>query len=218
MSLFAFPQIFKAQKINPGSVELNFYITGTLLATAKDTKRNGELIETYGPQTGSVIGTVSYYEGVMLLTGNYVLNSQVDDGYLCPVTGTYATTPGPGKVNLETDWQDKPRWAHFGAYESFINSSDSVLSQSYAPVSSSYEMKFEGTNTIPTLTMFAHADKNEFNWSNNLSYLDRDIATSETSSYQDIVVAQTGAVLYQEREYVPVKNTISSSFANYSAT
>ena len=218
MSLFAFPQIFKAQKINPGSVELNFYITGTLLATAKDTKRNGELIETYGPQTGSVIGTISYYEGVMLVTGNYVLNSQVNDGYLCPITGTDATTPGPGKVNLETDWQDNPRWAHFGAYESFINSSDSVLSQSYAPVSSSYEMKFEGTNTIPTLTMFAHADKNEFNWSNNLSYLDRDIATSETSSYQDIVVAQTGAVLYQEREYLPVKNTISSSFDNYSAS
>ena len=142
---------------DPGSIELNFYITGTLLATAKDTKRNGELIETYGPQTGSVIGTISYYEGVMLVTGNYVLNSQVNDGYLCPITGTDATTPGPGKVNLETDWQDNPRWAHFGAYESFINSSDSVLSQSYAPVSSSYEMKFEGTNTIPTLTMFAHA-------------------------------------------------------------
>ena len=69
---------------------------------------------------------------------------------------------------------------------------------------------------MPTLTMFAHADKNEFNWSNNLTYLDRDFATG--SSYQDIVVAQTGAILYEEKEYLPVKNTISSSFDNYSAS
>lgn len=66
--------------------------------------------------------------------------------------------------------------------------------------------------------MFCHADKNEMNWSNNLSYLDRDVATSETSNYQDIVVAQTGSVLYEEKEYLPVKNTISSSFDNYSAS
>ena len=96
MSLFVFPELFKAQKINLGSVELNFYITGTLLATAKDTKRNGELIETYGPSVNSVIGVVSYAEGIMVVTGNYVLNSDVEDGYLCPVTGTSATYNGPG--------------------------------------------------------------------------------------------------------------------------
>jgi len=218
MTLFIFPEIFKAQKVNPGSIEINFYITGTLLATAKDTKRNGELIETHGPRTGSVIGTISYAEGMMLLTGNYNLNSTVQDGYLCPVTGTSTTEKGPGKVELQSGWRDNPKWAHFGAYQSFIRSSDSNLSRSYAPASSSYELKFQGTNTVPTLTMFAHADKNEFNWSNNLSYLDRDIATSETSNYQDIVVAQTGSVLYEEKEYIPVKNTISSSFDNYSAS
>ena len=50
MTLFTFPEIFKGQQIKPGSVELNFYVTGTLLATAKDTNRNGEIIESYGPQ------------------------------------------------------------------------------------------------------------------------------------------------------------------------
>ena len=218
MSLFVFPEVFKAQRINPGSVELNFYITGTLVATAKDTKRNGELIETFGPSSSAdtVIGTICYNEGVMLITGNYNLNDDVEDGYLCPTTGTSTTEAGPGKVALQSAWRDNPKWAHFGAYQAFIRSSDSVLSQSYATVSSSYELKFEGTNTMPTLTMFAHADKNEFNWSNNLTYLDREFATG--SSYQDIVVAQTGAFLYQEREYLPVKNTISSSFDNYSAS
>ncbi|MEY2924945.1 MAG: hypothetical protein RLZZ337_1493 [Bacteroidota bacterium] len=216
MSLFVFPEIFKAQKINPGSVELNYYITGTLLASAKDTNRNGEIIETYGPRVGSTIGTVSYAEGVMIITGNYDLNSTVEDGYLCPVTGTTTTNAGPGKVTLQSAWKDNPKWAHFGAYKSFIQSSDSELSRSYAPFSSSYELKFEGTNVVPTLTMFCHADKNEMNWSNNLSYLDRSIATGST--YQEIVVAQTGSVLYKEKEYIPVKNTISSSFDNYSAS
>ena len=83
-------------------------------------------------------------------------------------------------------------------------------------MSSSYELKFEGTNVVPTLTMFAHADKNEFNWSNNLTYLDREFATG--SSYQKIIIAQTGSSLYKEKEEVIVKNTISSSFANYSAS
>jgi len=218
MSMFVFPEIFKGQRINPGSVELNFYITGTLVATAKDSNRNGELIETVGPSSsvGTVIGTVSYSEGIMMITGNYNLDDNVTDGYLCPVTGTTTTVNGPGKVVLQTAWRDKPKWAHFGTFQSFIRSSDSILSQSYGPVSSSYEIKFEGTNTIPTVTMFAHANKNEFNWSNNLSYLDRGHASGST--YQDIVVAQTGAFLYEEREYLPVKNTVSSSFANYSSS
>jgi len=216
MSLFVTPQIFKYQKINPGSVELNFYVTGTLVATAKDRKRNGELIETYGPRVSGTIGVVSYKDGIMMITGNYVLDSEVEDGYLCPITGTTTTDAGPGKVVLQNVWRDNPKWAHFGAYESFIRSSDTILSQSYGPVSSSYELKFEGTNTIPTLTMFCHADKNEMNWSNNLTYLDRSIATGST--YQEIVVAQTGSSFYKEKEYVPVKNTISSSFDNYSAS
>jgi len=126
------------------------------------------------------------------------LDDNVEDGYLCPITGTDTTEAGPGKVVLQGAWRDNPKWAHFGAYESFIQRSDSILSQSYGPVSSSYEMRFEGTNTIPTMTMFAHADKNELNWSNNLSYLNREYATGST--YQSMVVAQTGAFLYEENE------------------
>ena len=33
-----------------------------------------------------------------------------------------------------------------------------------------------------------------------------------------MVVAATGSAAYLEKEYLPVKNTISSSFANYSAS
>ena len=215
-TLWSFPEIFKGQRIKPGSVELNFYITGTLMGTAKDINRNGELIETLGPSSSAVVGTVSYSEGVMIITGNYNLNDHVDDGYLCPITGTDATTAGPTAVTLQTAWQDKPKWVHFGAYQSFIRKGDTLVSQSYAPVSSSYELKFKGTNTVPTLTMFCHADKNEFNWTNNLTYIDRTAATG--SSYQQMVVATTGSKVYREKDEMPVKNTISSSFANYSSS
>ena len=90
------------------------------------------------------------------------------------------------------------------------------MSSSFGPVSSSYELKFKGTNVIPTLTMLCHAEKNEMNWSNNLSYLDRGYASG--SNYQKIVSAQTASSYYREGRAVPVKNTISSSFANYSAS
>ena len=218
MTLFCFPEIFKGKRIKPGSVELNFYVTGTLVATAKDTKRNGELVETVGPSSSAatVIGTVSYSEGVMLITGNYNLDDSVEDGYLCPVTGTTTTAAGPNRVVLQSAWRDNPKWVHFGAFQSFITSSTDLTSGAYGPASSSYELKFEGTNVIPTLTMFAHADKNEFNWSNNLTYLDREFATGST--YQKMIIAQTGSSLYKEKEEMVVKNTISSSFANYSSS
>ena len=188
------------------------------MATAKDTARNGELIETFGTRISGTIGTVSYKQGVMIITGNYELDPDpnMKDGYLSPVTGTTTTAAGPGKVTLVAGWRDRPRWAHFGAYQSFITSSTDQISGAYGPVSSSYELKFKGTNAVPTITMFAHADKNEFNWSNNLTYMDRDTASGST--YQKIVVAQTGSSYYSEVEELPVKNTISSSFANYSAS
>ena len=69
---------------------------------------------------------------------------------------------------------------------------------------------------MPTLTMMCHADKNEMNWSNNLTYLDRTVATG--SNYQRILGGQTGSAVYREGKYIPIKNTVSSSFANYSAS
>tara|TARA_R110001583_G_scaffold6811_10_gene34338 strand:- start:10467 stop:11822 length:1356 start_codon:yes stop_codon:yes gene_type:complete len=215
-TFFTFPEIFKGQEIKPGSVELNFYITGTLLATAKDSNRNGEIIETSGPRESTVVGTVCYREGVMVITGNYVLEASTTDGYLTPITGTATTEAGPGSVVLQSAWKDNPKWAHFGKYQSFITSSSDPLSGSYAVASSSYELKFKGTNVVPTLTMMCHADKNEMNWSNNLTYLDRTVATG--SNYQRILGGQTGSAVYREGKYIPIKNTVSSSFANYSAS
>jgi hypothetical protein len=58
--------------------------------------------------------------------------------------------------------------------------------------------------------MFAHANKNDLNWSNNPSYL-------ETGSF-DNYLAVTGSTLYIENSALSIKNTISSSFLNYTAS
>ena len=50
------PSIFYGSEIKKGTLELNYYVTGTLIATAKDENQNGKLICTFG--TGSVSGSV----------------------------------------------------------------------------------------------------------------------------------------------------------------
>ena len=75
------PSIFYGSEIKKGSIELNYYITGTLIATAKDDRQNGQLYGTYGTTSGSVIGHVLYREGILFFpssstaTGHTALDS-----------------------------------------------------------------------------------------------------------------------------------------------
>jgi hypothetical protein len=69
-------------------------------------------------------------------------------------------------------------------------------------------MVFEGVNKIPTLTLFAHADKGEMNNSNNPTFIQKGQAiTPYTSSY-----------LYKQNDNLQIKNIASSSYTNYSAS
>ena len=60
IKLVSIPSIFFGSSIKKGSVKLNFYISGSLVATIEDKARNGELIQTLGapapatPATGSI--------------------------------------------------------------------------------------------------------------------------------------------------------------------
>jgi hypothetical protein len=58
INIIEVPSAFYGRNINPGTVDLQFYITGTLIARAQDINLNGELIQTTGPTTGSIIGIV----------------------------------------------------------------------------------------------------------------------------------------------------------------
>ena len=259
-NVIVIPKIMYGEAIKKGSVKLEFYFTGTLVARAEDSKQNGELIETYlnsdacdRTTTGSTIGVVMYNEGVMIITSSVPFRASnpaagagttgLIDGYLCPTGSRQLSGGGGGKccgadsvtvdnnawppaggegAAMSSSYVTASSWAHFGAYKSLVTASNAhLLSASYSPCSSSYLMEFKGTTHIPVLTMLAHANKNELNWSNNPSYIssdNRNNATVGHSAYINTFVDYTSSHEYKEREEIKIKNTISSSFAGHSAS
>ena len=71
-SIINIPQVMFGSAIKKGSVELNFYATGTLVATATDYRQNGELVQMNGTGSvsGSVVGLVFYNEGLIFLSSS----------------------------------------------------------------------------------------------------------------------------------------------------
>lgn len=189
INLTSIPSIFYGQKINPGSVRLDWYFTGSLIGTLEDTKQNGELIQT-GPVgstgSGSVAGVVLYNEGFILLTGSWALSSQ-----------TISLEAGAGPKN--------PSWIYWGA-GAHDNVSTATAGASYLTASS--RLSFEGTNDIQVMTMFAHARRGEVNYSNNPTYIE----------YNQSLVEQTSSQIYLENNSRRIYNFASSSYTDYSAS
>lgn len=175
LSQISIPSIFYGSQIQKGSVELEFYYTGTLIAKAQDTRRNGELIQTYGTSSvsGSVVGVVLYNEGFILLT------SSAD---LAPSTDAYLGTT-----------QYKPSWVYFAANQ-------------LASTGSAVKIKYNGTSKIPTITMFAHANKIDLNHSNNPTFIKS--GQSLTTS-----ISEKG---YIENTSLEIKNIVSGVYNHYS--
>ena len=192
MSLISIPSIFYGSSIKKGSVSLKFYITGTLMAELRDKNQNGELIQVSGSgyaQTrgsGSVAGVVLYNEGFLLLTGSWALEASSRD---------YTNS-----ANVTSSWQ------YFGA-----GANDGVNPRGDATLcSASFDVSFEGTNFVPTVTMFAHAPKAHLNHSNNMSYV-KYSQTASTTPY-------TSSYYYVEDKEIEIKNTVSSSYEDYYET
>ena len=81
------------------------------------------------------------------------------------------------------------------------------VTSSYAGVpSSSFSLDFNGVNQIQTLTMFAHASERKLNFSNNPTFLSSSITAFSQS------------VIYHQDAEMPIKNIVSSSYKNYSAS
>jgi hypothetical protein len=185
VGLISIPSIFYGSTIKRGSVNLKTYVSGTLIAELRDINRNGELIQV-GPtgsvSSASVAGVVLYDQGFVILTGSKALDGTHQEDY----TGT---------------GNDYPRWVYFaqtlsGAYGG---------APSEIPIStpsSSYYLGFDGTTYTPTLTLLAHARKNELNHSNNPTY----ISSSQT------IQLSTGSRGYGENTELAIKNTVSASY------
>jgi hypothetical protein len=188
LSLLYVPSIFYGSKIYPGTTTLQLYISGTLAAEAQDLYRNGELIQVSGSAlaqtngSGSVAGVILYNEGVVVLTGSWGLT-----------VNSFARDTDSGPF----------RWIDFA-----LGANDG--SSDITP-SASFRFKFEGTNPIETLTMFATAPRSELNFSANQTLLDKvsyDAATNQP---------QTGSYHYKESENIEIFNTVSSSFYRFEA-
>jgi hypothetical protein len=156
LSLIDFPSIFYGSKIEPGSVDLRFYLTGSLIGQLTDKNRNGELIQSSGSissNDGKVAGVVLYDEGLMVLTGSWDLNSVHTAKYV---------TDGGGAV--------APRWNAFGR-------------KTEETVSSSFGINVRGTQKLNMITMLAHAPQGDLNYSPNPTYTSYDGQTSSEIKY-----------------------------------
>lgn len=163
INLISVPSIFYGNRIEPGTVSLKWYFSGSLIGELQDTKQNGELIEVTGSNTNSVAGVVLYEEGFLVLTGSWNLNSES-----IPLISGSASG-----VN--------PKWIYFGAG---ANDGVSVATTGADYISASFGLNFKGSNEIQALTMFAHAKKGEVNYSNNPTSIQYNQTLIENSSSQ----------------------------------
>jgi len=205
MQMVSIPSIFYGSSIKKGSVNLKFYVTGTLVGEIKDRKQNGELIQV-GPsgsyKSGSVAGVVLYNEGFVLLTGSWDLSS-----------GSH-TAPGAASGSHKEKYEGSgasavsPAWYYFGQ----------AVSGGATVPSSSFHISFEGTNTIPVLTMNAHARRGHLNYSNNLTFL---TFNDPSGSFTHNAVGpgtSTSSMHYRQNDGINIYSINSSSFNKFSSS
>ncbi len=149
VGLVTIPTILYGDTIKRGSLDLKFYVTGTLVGQLKDENRDGNLIQT-GPVgstgSGSVAGVALYNEGFLVLTGSWGLSDSHTEDYVDPGS------------------PESPAWKYFA---------QTISASAPTTHSSSYFLGYSGSHKIPTMTLFAHAGKGDLNHSNNPTYLSR---------------------------------------------
>ena len=191
LGLLSIPSILYGSSIKKGTVDLKFYITGTLVGELKDERQNGELIQV-GPtdsnESGSVAGVVLYNEGFLVLTGSWDLTA----------AGT-KFAPSHSEGYSDETGSETPQWIYFG---------QSISGSILAP-SSSFELSYEGTDYTQVLTMLAHAPRGELNHSNNPTYAKYNANRTYFT---------TGTYGYGEPRETEIKNVVSSSFLGHTAS
>lgn len=158
INFITIPSMYYGSTIKKGSVELNYYITGSKIATCADTNHNGTLIGTTGSTSGSVVGLVFYDEGIIMLTSSNPIAPSDNNGII--YDGVSALTSS---------------WLYYGTTLNDGTGSSNTLA------SASYDLNFKGTNYVNSLTMFAHAKKGHLNHSNNPTYRDLSVQKINTT-------------------------------------
>jgi hypothetical protein len=183
LNTIAIPSIFFGSRIKPGTVSLKWFYTGSLVAELQDTRQNGELIQISGSRgfqtyNNETAGVVLYDEGYIILTGSWALNNE-------SVTLDAAT--------------ENPTWLHYG-----VGANDNTTGMSN---NVSFGLSFKGHTETQVMTLFAHAKRNQANFSNNPTYI----------QYGQDHIQFTSSHVYEENSELLIANTVSSSYSNYKA-
>ena len=205
------PSIFYGSEIKKGTVDLKFYITGTLVAHCRDSRYDGALImqgdgdSTHSTRAtdGLTVGCVLYNEGAIILTSS----ARISDLASSPNVKAYSN-----RTNTTTsDAGGKYTWEHFGL--GLPQGNDTSLERQTTQAflqSASFGLEFAGTHKIPTVTMLAHANRGELNYTNNPTYI---VHGEGTGSYHPI----TSSYYYKEVAK-PIKNVHSASYSDPSGS
>tara|TARA_R100000908_G_scaffold64820_1_gene50170 strand:- start:2648 stop:3835 length:1188 start_codon:yes stop_codon:yes gene_type:complete len=184
VNMITIPSIFYGSSIKKGSVNLKWYVSGTLAAQASDSRFNGDLVQVSGSTTGGVVGSILYNEGVILLTASAELDS----------------TSIANLVDNST--AGTPRWIYFGRG---ANDGLTPTDVQLTTLSASFGIEFQGTNDIQTVTMLAKAPYNELNHSNNPTYL------KDTNVTRRFITKATSSYMYTEPN-MEIANVVHSPF------
>jgi len=193
------PSIFYGSEIKKGTVDLKYYMTGNVVGRLKDSRQNGALIQSEGTEgsahDGQIAGVVLYKEGFIILTGSYNLAS----------TFTVSDKIEDKDIDGDDITGANSSWLNFG-----FGANDNVTAGSnLTNGSASFSIDFAGTHKIPTVTMLAHANKGELNFSNNPTYF--------KSGQTNLQTPITGSGLFREQE-LEIKNIHSASYADPSGS
>ncbi len=144
--------------------------------------------------SGSILSTVSdFREDGVLYTENDEKAGLIlyNEGFLI-INHTSSLNSDSLVFNAnETSFEDNPRWIH-----AFLDSEKPLY----------YDIEYNVKNSTPVSTFFIHLNKNEFNHSNNSTYI-------ESGSY----FANSGSYFFKENEEISIKNTIKSPFVSGSS-
>jgi len=219
LNMINIPSIFYGTQIQPGSISLKFYITGSLAGEVRDLKQNGELIQVSGTHQdtafvsdnggdplGRVAGVALYDEGIILLTGSWSLDGS---GFAFPPAISCSNSSQAGCSDISWYPDDSARWNNFGAGANDLiqlNNMDPSPQAEFAKAS--FNMSFRGTTETQVMTMFAHAKRGETNFSNNPTSI----------QYGQEQLHFTSSHVYEENKERMLANIVSSSYINYSGS
>ena len=175
------PSIFYGSEIKKGTVDLKFFITGTLIGRCRDSRYDGALLMDSAALDGTatdkeLVGVVLYKEGAIIL-GN--VNGSAP-GNLGPATAlSSAFRPQFSQYNNRANTTTQNAAATFYNWRQF----GMGLPQGHSPSlernptqhflqSASFAIDFAGTHKVPTITMLANANRGELNYTNNPTYIE----------------------------------------------